>query len=219
VTPLVPLLLIVVVGAVALVVAYRWRERQRERWRGVAARHGLELDLSSRRPPDLGFDLFDRGRSRAMTAMLWRSGEQDSVFQYRYTERSGDRSRTYRCTAAMVALPFRAPHLVISTENWWSRMKRVIGLRDVEVESPAFNERYQVRCDDERFAITLLDPTMIAWMLSERSGDGAVTFELRERWLLCHGDALEPELLPQMLSWAQAVREQFPAVLTDLYGS
>jgi hypothetical protein len=184
----------------------------------VAAAHGLQVDVSSSKPPPLDFDLFDAGSGKKVTAQMWRSGEDDKVFQYEYTLKSGENSSTYRFTAALIVLPFRAPHLTISTENWWSRMKRAVGMRDIEVESPQFNDRYQVRCGDDRFAITLLDPTMIGWMLSPDSGLGTVTFELDGPWMLCHCDQLDIEELPGMLAWAQSARAQLPAVLTEMYG-
>lgn len=198
--------------------AYRYRELQRAKLRAIAAAHGLQVDVSTKRPPKLDFDLFDTGSSKRVDAQMWRAGEQDSVFQYRYTTGSGDNSSTYTFTAALIEVPFLAPHLTISTENLWSRMKRIVGLRDIELESPEFNERYQVRCSDDRFAITLLDPPTIAWMLSPSSGLGHVTFEFLGPWMLCHCDQLDIEQLPGMLAWAQSARAQLPAVLTELYG-
>jgi hypothetical protein len=206
------------VGAALLYAAHRYREVQRAEMRAVAARHGLEVDVSSKKPPPIEFDLFDRGSSRRVNCQMWRSGEVDSVIQYQFTEGSGKDSHTYEFSAALVDVPFLAPHLTISDEDLWSRMKRAVGLRDVEVESPAFNERYQVRCADDRFAITLLDPPMIAWMLSPASGQGSVTFEFLGPWMLCHCNQLEIDELPGLLTWAQSVRAQLPAVLGELYG-
>ena len=45
-----------------------------------------------------------------------------------------------------------------------------------------------------------------------------VTFEFRDRWMLCHCDQLKTDELPGMLAWAQSVRERLPAVLTEFYG-
>ena len=211
------LVTLAVTGGVAYA-AYTYRRLQQARMRAVAEAAGLQVDTSTKQPPALGFDLFGPGRRKKVTAQMWRAGEQDSVFQYRYTVQSGDSSKTYRFTAALVEVPFRAPHLRIGTENWWSKAKRIVGMRDVEVESAAFNDRYHVRCDDERFAIALLDPPMIAWMLSPHSGGGTVTFEFRDRWMLCHCDQLKTDELPGMLAWAQSVRERLPGVLTEFYG-
>lgn len=215
----------VTVGVVAVVGGTAWytiRHRRHvhlERVRAVADRHGLVVDVTTKPPPSLAFDLFRQGTGRRVTDQMWRSGQPDSVFQYEYKVGSGQQTQTYRHTAALVGLPFVAPHLVISTENWWTRAKRVVGVRDVEVESPDFNSRYHVTCRDERFAITLLDPPMIAWMLSPQSGRGSITYEFGGSWLLCHGDQLQVEQLPGMLEWATSVRAQLPAVLSDLYRS
>jgi hypothetical protein len=209
----------VLIAAVAAYAAFHVRKARRARLRTIAARHGLEVDVTDQRPPDLGFALFDEGKRKKLSARMWRRGDGDCAFHYQYTVHSGDSSsNTRRFTCALIEMPFSAPHLTISTENWWSRARRVIGLRDVEVESPDFNDRYQVRCDDDRFAITLLDPPMIAWMLSPQSGRGEITFEYRNGWMLCYGARLPDDDLPGMLDWAQSIRRRLPAVLTDLYG-
>ncbi|MEO6570591.1 MAG: hypothetical protein ABIO83_03505, partial [Ilumatobacteraceae bacterium] len=162
---MVALVVVLVVGAVvglALWFASKYTARQAAMWRAFAARHGLQVDVERKGPPPIDFDLFDLGRSRGVQPQLWAPGQQDSVFQYEYTVSSGDNSTTHRVTAALITVPFHGPHLTISTENWLRRAKRLVGVRDIEVESPPFNDRYHVRCDDERFAITLLDPPMIA---------------------------------------------------------
>jgi hypothetical protein len=216
-----PVLGFLAVAAVVVFAFWSYRkqqQRQRRRMLRIATQHGLQVDIETKKPPDLGFDLFGKGGSKKVSAQMWRSGEQDSVFQYQYTVGSGDDSRTYRMTAALVALPFVAPHLTISTETFWSKAKRAVGMRDIEVESPEFNDLYQVRCDDERFAISLLDQEMIAWMLSPNSGGGSVTFEFGGTWMLCHCEQIEIELLPGMLEWGQSVRARLPLVLSEWYG-
>ena len=205
-----------IAGAIAYL-AYRYREHQRAKLRAIAAAHGLQVDVHTKKPPPIDFNLFDTGNRKKVKAQMWRAGEQDSVFQYQYTVSSGENSTTYEFTAALIEVPFLSPHLTISTENWWSKIKRAVGLRDIEVESPDFNERYRVRCSDDRFAITLLDPAMIGWMLSPNSGLGSVTFEFLGPWMLCHCDQLKVEQLPGVLAWGQSVRSQLPAVLTELY--
>ena len=209
------------VVAIAIAIVHAVRRHQRAevaRARTVASRHGLHVDVSKQQPPaHFDFDLFDRGHSKQVRYQMWRDGEPDSVFQYRYTTGSGDSSRTYRLTGAQVVVPFRGPHLSIANETWWTRVKRVVGMRDIEIESPAFNERYHVRSDDERFAVTLLDHEMIAFMLSPSSGMGTVTFEFNGDRMLCYGDQVELEHLPAMLDWAQAARGQLPEVLGEWY--
>lgn len=208
----------VVLVAVGAFLGYRqYKRKQHARWRAVAAEHGLHVDVSTKQPPPVDVDLFGEGRGKKVTAQMWRPGEDDSVFQYQYTTGSGEHSTTHRRSVALVAVPFRAPHLVISSEGIWSKLMRAVGVRDIEVESPEFNERFRVRCDDERFAITLLDPAMIAWMLSPASGGGTVTFEFRHGWMVCFCDQLDVESLPGLLVWAQSARDRLPTVLGELY--
>lgn len=211
-------LVVLAIGGGVAYAVHAYRQHQKAKMRAVAEAAGLQVDTSTKKPPALGFDLFDAGSRKKVSAQMWRAGEHDSVFQYQYTVSSGDSSTTYRFTAALVEVPFTAPHLRIGTENWWSKAKRIVGVRDIEVESARFNDRYHVRCSDERFAISLLDPPMIAYLLSEQSGGGTVTFEFRDRWMLCHCDQLKVDDLPGTLAWAQSVRAQLPTVLTELYG-
>ena len=145
-----------IVGSIVYAV-HRHNQAKIARARAVAAEHGLEIDVSKQKPPDgVDVDLFDLGSSKQMRFRMWRAGDYDSVFQYQYTTGSGEHSTTHLRTVAMVAVPFTAPHLSITTENFWTKAKRLVGMRDIEIESPRFNDRYHVRSDDERFAVTLL---------------------------------------------------------------
>lgn len=205
------------IGGIAYA-AYRHNQAQIARAKAVAAQHGLAIDVSKQKPPkDFDFDLFGQGSSKVVRYQMWRPGEPDSVFQYQYTTGSGENSQTHQFTAAQVAVPFDGPKLSIATETWWTRAKRVVGMRDIEIESPEFNDRYHVRCGDERFAVTLLDHDMIAFMLSESSGLGAVTFEIAGDRMLCYGDQVDLEQLPAMLTWAQSTRGVLPRVLSEWY--
>lgn len=71
--------------------------------------------------------------------------------------------------------------------------------------------------DDERFAVTLLDQQMLAWLLSHESGRGVARFELWGPWLLCISDRLDLEMMFGYLDWAQGVRSHMPLVLPSLY--
>ena len=210
---------IVIVVGVPLYLWFQWHQNQKrkERARVVAAAAGLNIDVDTKGPPPAPFDLMQRGRSRKVSFHMWPTGSQHSVFQYRYTTGSGKNRCTYRFTCALIDVPFDAPHLTIGPEGFWSNLGQMVGIRDVEVESPEFNERYRVSSDDERFAVTLLDHQMIAWMLSDSSGSGSIRFELLGTQLLCIRDPLDIDQMPEFLSWAAQIREQMPRVLVELY--
>lgn len=209
-----------VIAAVFGVVAYAASQGEKKRRAAAVAlarSRGYEIAVDDKAPPPLGFDLFDVGSSRKVSYQIWKPGAHDSAFQYRYTTGSGKNRQTHRRSCVLLALPFTAPHLTIGPEGFWSAIGRAIGLRDIEIESPQFNDRYRVRCADERFAITLLDHHMIAWMLSPASGGGQVKFELAGRWMLCFGDDVSFEQLFGYLDWAESARTHLPAVLPSLY--
>jgi hypothetical protein len=210
--------LLVAVGVIVVAVLATQAEKKRIAAAGALARsRGFEFDPSRKPPPPLPFNLFELGSSRRVSYQTWRAGSPDSMFQYQYTTGSGKNRQTHRRSCVLVEVPFTAPHLTIGPEGFWSAIGRAIGVRDVEVESPDFNERYRVACDDERFAITLLDHQMIAWMLSPGSGGRTVKFEFGGRWMLCWGDRIAYEQLFGFLEWAQHARDVLPDVLTSLY--
>lgn len=214
------LVVLLVVAALAGGGFFIYREIERRRRAAAiayASARGFQVDVGPKAPPSLPFDLFDIGQGRRVSYQIWREGTHDTAFQYRYTTGSGDDRRTYKRSCALIAVPFTAPHLTIGPEGFWSSIGRMIGRRDIEVESPQFNQRYRVRCDDERFAITFLDPPMIAWMLSPHAGGGTVRFELGGPWMLCWADELAYEELFGLLEWAQHARTHVPSVLTSLY--
>jgi len=185
----------------------------------LAAQHGFNVDTSTKGPPPQQFDLFGMGSSQQVSFQFWRHGEQDSVFQYRFTTGSGKNRTVHLRTVALVELPFLAPHTKIGPEGFWSGIGRMVGMRDIEVESAQFNEQYRVTGDDERFAVALLDHQMLAWLLSSQSGQGSIKFELWGPWLLCVSDRIDMNRMFGFLDWAQGVREHMPTVLRSLYPS
>jgi hypothetical protein len=213
------LFFVVFVLVVAAVLVYQHRREQQRKAIAarVAAASGLVYIDDGSFATNYEFELFLKGRSRHSRYVMRRRDFADSVFDYRYTTGSGKNRRTWRFTCAIVAVPFSAPRLEIGPEGFWSGLGRLIGVRDVEIESPEFNDRYRVSCDDERFAVTLLDQRMITWMLSPESGSGSIRFEFLGTGLLCVSDPLPLEQQPGFLNWAASIRNQLPTVLNDLY--
>jgi hypothetical protein len=216
----IPTLFIAIPIAVVAIVTglvQRHDKRTIARAEALAQQHGFRLDAGAKAPPRQEFDLFDLGSAQKVSFQFWREGENDSVFRYQFTTGSGDDRRTHHRTCALVSLPYAAPHTKIGPEGFWSNLGRMVGRRDIEVESAEFNRRYRVTSDDERFAITLLDHRMLAWLLSRESGGGTVKFEIWGSWLLCISDQLELEQMFGFLDWGQNVRAHMPDVLTSLY--
>ena len=211
------MLLFAVGVATFILYAFQAEKKRRAAAAVLAGGRGFEIAVEDKEPPAIGFDLFGLGSGRTVSYQIWRAGSNDSAFQYRYTTGSGKNRTTHHRSCVLLEVPFNAPHLKIGPEGFWSMIGRAVGLRDIEIESPVFNERYRVSCGDERFAITLLDQHMIGWMLSPGSGGGTVTFEVGGRWMLCWGDQVDFAQLFGYLEWAQHARTNLPAVLTSLY--
>lgn len=77
-----------------------------------------------------------------------------------------------RATSA-VALDAAGPTVVVAGEHALSLLLDAAGLRDVQVESEAFNREWRVRCDDRAHAVAVLTPE-VQVALQGRSEDMAV---------------------------------------------
>lgn len=200
-----------------LYVVHQRRRGREATARRVASAAGLRVSAGDKRRPRVGFDHFDVGSDRTVSLHMWQAYTSDGVFRYEYTVDSGKHSKTHVSTCAMVETSFDAPQLRIGPESFFAGLGRLVGVRDIEIESPEFNDRYRVRCDDERFAIAFLDHEMIAWMLTPASGAGTIRFELLGSSMLCVSDELTVESMPAFLRWAQQVCDRIPAVIPELY--
>lgn len=208
---------IAVVGAIGY--GFYTEKRNRELGAKVAAAAGLQFEARRTGPPDYDFDLFDKGSGRSRRLTMRHPDTGESVFRYQYKTSSGDNNtKTWRFTCVMVRLPFRAPHMTIGPEGFWSNLGQIVGIRDIEVESPQFNDRFRVGSNDERFAITLLDQPMIARLLADDAvAANRLRFEFLDDALLVVADEQKIETMPDMLTWATGFKSNLPTVLNDLY--
>ncbi len=206
-----------IVAGVAYLLTYQLEQERKAGARLMAAERGFHLDTDKTEPPDEPFALFDAGRSRQASYRLWRDDSAVSAFQYRYATGSGKTRQVHEFSCVLAPTPFFAPHLRIEPEGMMSAIGRMVGIRDIEVESPEFNRLYRVRSDDERFAITLLDHEMITWMLDATSGRGAVCFEFGGSWMLASIRKMSFEELFGFYDWASWAVDHTPAVLPSLY--
>lgn len=222
--------LLVLVVAAALAFAYhRYRRQQqrREQLRLLAEQRGWRFN---RRDPfrllGHGFSLLRRGDGRGVENVV--SGEDDDglpvrVFDYwfydQHTDAKGNTSRRYsRFTCAILPLPdLHAPRLRIEPEHLLSRLGDALGFKDQQFESEEFNRRFQVRCDDARFASTVVDARMMDWLLGLR-GDHRI--ELLGAHVLIATDRIDdPAGCLAMHDVAKGFRDQIPEVTASLYPS
>lgn len=81
-----------------------------------------------------------------------------TVIESRHTQSSGKHSRTIHILAAHAQCPTTWPRLALTRENLLHKIASALGSRDIQLDDPDFNARWRVRCDDETFAVLLLNP-------------------------------------------------------------
>jgi hypothetical protein len=204
---------------IAFVVARRIEMNKRAKAAAFAASLGLEYRHGPMDPPAIPFQQFSIGRARKVSHVFWKAGDpyDATVFEYRYTTGSGKNSRTHRFTCATFRTNTWAPHLVLDRQGMFRGLLNSLGLRDIQVESPQFNDTWHVSCNDERFAITLLDPPMIMWLMSLQGGAGAVEIELLGNRGVAIMRPIPMEQMPGLLTYCHQFVTQIPRVLSDLY--
>lgn len=94
------------------------------------------------------------------------------TFQYSYqeTQGSGDNQQTttYYYTVASLSLPSPKPTLELSREGLGRKILGLVGVRDLQLESEEFNDRFRIKTENERFAYDILHPRMMEWMLADQ---------------------------------------------------
>jgi hypothetical protein len=174
VEPFVPLLLVLLLGAVAAWALWRVQHQRRARYLAFAAERGWTYTpRDTALPRRFRGEPFGRGSGRRATHVLrgQYGGREALVFDYRYVTRSSNgqhqTTQTHRFTVCALALPTAVPRLQLTGENALTRMAGALGFDDVELESEDFNRRYRVSCDDRRFAYEVLHPRTMERLLAQ----------------------------------------------------
>jgi hypothetical protein len=157
------LLLLIVLGLVALlvvsiVVIYKNGRAKLRRRAAEAARSGWIPAPPNPWLMDVAGRLFSYGRPGEMFAGDFR-GRGMCVLDYTYST-GGANGQVQTRVAHVVALnlPVALPPLTLTKESVFSG-------RDQELENTAFNDKFRIDCQDERFASAVLTPRMMEWML------------------------------------------------------
>lgn len=217
------LVLVAVVVAAAAVAGHLLKERRRRAIAAWAARSGLRY---AREDPfgtlALPLTLLREGDGQGVENVVW--GEvgrlEARLFDFWYyeehTDDEGRRSRSYRrFTCALTRLPdVWCPHLVAGPESFASRLKRVVGIRDIEFESEDFNDAFLVEARDAAFAYALLDARMMAWLLA---AGRSLRFEVVGDLLLVASRQLDAARLWDLLHVARGFRDRVPSVVASLH--
>ncbi|MDQ1474980.1 MAG: hypothetical protein QOE62_209 [Actinomycetota bacterium] len=212
------------VAAGAAVAYFKLRARQ-ERIAAVAAlaqRIGFSFAAADdEHVVDMPFQLFARGDGREVELVI--SGNHNGVplrlFDYMYYDESSDgkggRTRSYhRYTCAIATISASCPRLNLGHETFFTRLGDHLGMGDVELEYDDFNRRFRVKCDDQKFAFSLLDGNMMQWLLGT---DGFESVEVDGPWVLLARDRLDPAQWLDLANWIDVFVRQIPSVVFSTY--
>jgi hypothetical protein len=215
--------LVLVIGVAAAAITYYLKKKRREGLALMARQLGLSYS-----PEDamgclgLPLALLAKGDGRGTENVLWGTWQGIDVreFDYWYYEEStdseGHRTRSYsRFSCAVTEVEAVFHPLTLERENLLTRLADRVALKDIQFESEVFNEAFNVKCADRRFANDLLDARMMQWLLGV---DGAFEFEVSGRWILCYSRKRPPADLIPLLGTLERFRAQIPRVVYDLYG-
>jgi hypothetical protein len=184
----------------------------------VAQRLGFEFSVDDvNNTMGFPFDLFSRGDGQGVENVMWgeRNGVPTRVFDFWYfdetTDNKGHRSRSYhRFTCAAMTITADCPTLRIGHEGFFSRLGSAVGFKDVELEYDDFNREYRVHCDDQKFAFSLLDGRMMAFLLQVSSIDA---LEIVGPFVLIAVGKLASEDWPALVETAEEFHEHVPNVV------
>ena len=142
------------------------------------------------------------------------------AFDYSYKEDSTDsegKSSTTTHTFGIVALgmPCALPEVHVGPEGVFSRIGKVVGFQDIELESEDFNRAFRVRCHDPKLATDVLSPRTMELLLAY----GKIRFRLIGSDIVFYDSGcLEPYELARAADVLAGVLHGVPSFVWRDYG-
>jgi hypothetical protein len=212
----------VIVGVLSTLAFKRKAGRARDLRRLAAANDFVycedDLFLSTRVP----FQIFRMGnRNLVENTMVGRTPDGLPVrvfdlttWDHDETENGSTDTRHRYLTCCLTETAHSFPHLVVQPETLATRLLGKVGMPSIDLESEAFNRRFVVTCEDERFARMFLDPQMMELMLDTA---GEFQFEVRGGWLLVAGPQLPARLCFSLVGLSTRFRQLVPPVVKEFH--
>lgn len=219
-----PLLIVLIVAAVAAGIYLSWylKKKRREALAAMARQFGLEFSTDDT-IGCLGFPfrLLTKGDGRGAENVMWGTWQDIPMTEFDYwyyeesTDSNGRTSKSYsRFSCAVTEIEAACSPLTIDRENLFTRLADHMGMHDIELELEAFNNAFNVKSKDRKFANDMLDARMMQWLIGV---DGTFEFELSAKWVMVYSKKRDPSELVPLLGTAQQFREHVPHVVYDLY--
>jgi hypothetical protein len=202
----------------------RYRERQAriQGVRALAQRLGFTFSMNdTEHVVDMPFALFSKGDGRQVELVC--AGVHNNLplrlFDYWYYDETsdgrGNHARSYhRFTCAILQIPAACPPLCLSHEDFMTRLGSHIGIHDVELEFDDFNKRFRVKCNEQKFAFTLLDGDMMQWLLDKDVFD---YLEVVGPWVLLARDRLPPSAWINLGVWLDEFHAHVPELVYSTF--
>ncbi len=217
---MVPLLFLLVVVVASIATAYLARRQQQKRLAtlaNIAASVGFVFTRGDAdRLVDMPFGLFNRGSRRTVECEMGgvHNGLNMRIFDYKYYVQGDKNGQWYKFTCGLATFSAACPRLQLAHHRFFDSMGSLFGGREIEFESDDFNKRFRVKCDDQRFAFSLIDGQMMEWL------EGAPTFkdvEIVGPWVLYTGPRLAPDGWLNVGAWLEQFHAHVPNVVYSLY--
>ncbi|MBI1332388.1 MAG: hypothetical protein JST12_05790 [Armatimonadetes bacterium] len=140
------------------------------------------------------FPLFKTGSSPRIPRALVGKDEQGTYwylcdFSYdEHTTTTDNRSdtRTFWYSVVVGMVPMQLPTMHLRPETGMDRFGKMLGNREMEVESEEFNRRYFIKTSDERMSLDLLHPTAIETLLRQPALEWQMNGPFAMLYLLGH---------------------------------
>jgi len=202
-------------------IGYRAKQRRMLAFQTLARAHGMTYVPSDRTLLDLPFPLLSSGNRRGVENVLRGpvDGIELTVFDYWYETESTDaqgRTTTSTWSFDCVSTTYDAsgPRLSIAEENVLTRLADALAMDDVRFESEEFNDAFNVKGEDERFATALIDARMMAWLLANGRDH---SFQVVGDRILVSRRRVRVEEIPSLMTTAVGFVRQIPTVVGSLY--
>jgi hypothetical protein len=214
-------LLFIVVGlaiwGAIVYVAYRQQQKRLATLANIAASVGFAFTRGDPdRLVDMPFDLFNKGSKRRVDCEMGgvHSGVNMRIFDYKYYVSNGKNGQWYKVTCGLAMIPAACPVLHIAHQGFFGSLENLLGAHDIQFESDDFNKCFRVKCTDQKFAFSLIDGSMMEWLLGAQAFNN---IEIVGSWVLYTGPRLQPNDWLGIGTWLDQFHAHIPNVVYSQY--